>query len=47
MVDGLMRETISNVVSNDSLENLMLNDSTTKDENPEVAMCTQLLKASP
>jgi len=34
VVSGLIRETISNVVSNDSLEHLMMNDSTTEDENP-------------
>jgi len=34
VVDGLIRKTISNVVSNDSLEHLLLNDNTTKDENP-------------
>jgi len=38
---------MSNPGSNDPLENLMLNDSTTKDESPEVAMCAQLLEASP
>jgi len=36
-----------NLDSNDLLEHLMLNDSTTKDENPKVAMCAQLLEASP
>jgi len=46
VVDGLMRETVSNVFSNDSLEHLLLNDSTTEDENPEVAMCAQYLEAS-
>ena len=38
-VDGLIRETVSNVVSNDCLEHVLLNDSTTKDENRKVAMC--------
>jgi len=38
VVDGLIWETVSNVVSNDSLQHLMLNDSITKDENPEVAI---------
>ena len=47
MVDGLIRETVCNLDSNDPLERLMLNDSTTKDENPKVAMCAQLLEASP
>ena len=47
VVDGLIRETVSNVVSNDSLEHVLLHDSTTKDENPEVAMCAQYLEASP
>jgi len=36
--DGLIRETVSDIDSNDSLEHLMLNDSTTKDENLEIAM---------
>jgi len=43
VVDGLILETASNVASNDSLENLLLNDSTTKDENPEVAMSSKVL----
>jgi len=47
VVDSLMWKTVSNVVSNDSLEYLMLNDSTNKDENPEVALCAQYLEASP
>ena len=47
VVDGLIRKTISNVVSNDSLDHLMSNDSTTRDENPEVAMYAQYLEASP
>ena len=46
-IDGLIREIVSNVVSNDPLEYLMLNDSITKDKNPEVAICTQYLEASP
>ena len=36
-----------NLDSNDPLEHLMLNNSTTKDENPKVAKCAQLLEASP
>ena len=47
VVDGLIRKIVSNVVSNDSLEYLLLNDSTPKDENLEVAMCVQYLEASP
>ena len=47
VVDGLIWETVSNLNSNDPLEHLMFNDSTTEDENPEVAMCAQLLEASP
>jgi len=47
VVDGLMRETISNVVSNDSIKHLLFNDSTTEDENLEVAMCAQYLEISP
>jgi len=39
----LIWETISNGVSNGSLEHLMLNDSINKDENPEVATCAQYL----
>jgi len=45
VVDGLIRETISNLNSNDPLKHLLLNDSTTKDENPNVAMCAQILEA--
>ena len=47
VVDGLIWEIVSNVVSNDFLEHLMLNDSITKDENLEVAMCAQYLEVSP
>jgi len=47
VVDGLIRETISNVVSNNFLEHVLLHDSTIKDENPEIAMCAQYLEASP
>ena len=47
VVDGLIRKTMCNRRSNNPLEHLMLNNSTTKDENPEVAMCAQLLDASP
>jgi len=46
VVDGLILETVSNVVSNDYLEHVLLNDSTTKDENLEEAMCAQFLEAS-
>jgi len=38
---------MSNLDSNNPLEHLMLNDSITENENPEVAMCAQLLEASP
>ena len=38
---------MSNINSNDLLEHLMLNNSTTKDKNPEIAECAQLLEASP
>jgi len=47
VVDGLIRETVSNVVSNDCLEHVLLHDSTSEDENPKVAMCAQFLEASP
>jgi len=47
VVDGLIRKTTSNINSNDPLEHLMLNNSTTKDENPKVAECDKLLEASP
>ena len=46
VLDGLIWETVSNINSNDPLEHLMLNNSTIKDENPEVAKCAQLLEAS-
>jgi len=38
---------VSNINSNDPLDHLILNNRTTKDENPEVAECAQLLEASP
>ena len=47
VVDGLIWETTSNIDSNDPLEHLILNDSTAKDENSKVAICAQLLEASP
>jgi len=47
VVDGLIRETISNLNSNDPFKHLMLNNRTTKDENPDVAEYDQLLEASP
>ena len=46
VIDGLIWETVTNIVYNDALKNLLLNDSTTKDENPKVAMCGQYLEAS-
>jgi len=46
VVDALTRETMSNLNSNDYLEHLMLNDSTTKDENPKVTLCAQYLEDS-
>jgi len=47
VVDSLIRETISNINSNNLLKPLMLNNSTTEDENPELAEYAQLLEASP
>jgi len=42
-----MRETAFNLDPKDQFEHLMLNNSTTKDENPEVAKCAPLQEASP
>ena len=47
LADGLIWETVSNNNSNDPLEHLMVNNTTTKDGNPEVAECAQLLGTSP
>jgi len=47
VVDGLVRETISNHESGDPLEHCMLNDSSTKDANPKVAIYAQISEASP
>jgi len=47
MIDSLIQETASNINSNHPLEHLTLNNSTTEDENPEVAEYAQLLEASP
>lgn len=47
MVDSLVWETISNHESNDPIKHYMLNNRSTKDANPEVAMSAQFLKASP
>jgi len=41
------RETISSHDFNDPLEQCLLNNSTTKDENPKVVICPQFLEASP
>jgi len=46
VVDSLIQETVFNLDSNDPFEHLMLNNSTTKDENPELAKCAQLPEAS-
>jgi len=46
VVDCLIRETVSNISSHDPLEHLMLNNNTTKDENPEVAKFAKLLETS-
>ena len=47
VVDGLIPNTISNLDSNDPLAHLMLSNSTSKDENLDVAECAQLLEVSP
>ena len=47
LVDSLGHKTVSNNVSDDPLEHCLLNDGTTQDENPEVAMCAEFLEASP
>jgi len=47
VVIGLVWETISNYESDGPLEHYMLNDSFTKDANPEVAVCAQFSEASP
>ena len=47
VVDRLVREDVINYVSSDLLEHCMLNDGTTKDENPEVVMCAPFLEVSP
>ena len=38
---------MSSLDSNDLFEHLMLNNSTTKDENPKAVECAHLLEASP
>ena len=47
VVDGLIWETVSILNSNDLLEHLMLNNSTTEDENLDVLEYAQLMEASP
>ena len=47
VVDGLVWKTISNHESDDPLAHCMLTDRSTKGVSPEVAMCAQLLEASP
>ena len=46
MIDNLVREEFTNYVSYDPFEHGVLNDGTSKDENPEVAMSAQVFKAS-
>jgi len=46
VVDSLVWEAISNYEFDNPLEHCMLNDSSTKDANPEVTMCAQFLEAS-
>jgi len=47
VIDNLVREEVTNRVSSDPLDHRMLNDHTSKGENPEVAMCTHFLEVSP
>ena len=47
VVNSLVREIFLNHESDDPLEHCMVNDSSTKDANPEVAMCAQFLEVSP
>ena len=47
MINSLVQETLCNHDSNKPLKQCLLNDSFTKDENPEVAMCALFFKASP
>jgi len=46
-MDSLVQKTFSSNDFHDPLERCLLNDGTTWDENPEVAMCAQFLEASP
>ena len=47
VIDNLVREEVPNHVSSDPLEHFILNDGTSKDENPEVAICAHFFKAFP
>jgi len=47
VVDRLIQEIAYNIDSNDPLKHLMLNNSTTGDENPEVAEFAKLFETSP
>ena len=38
MIDNLERKEVTNYISSEYLEHYMLNDSTSKDENPKVGM---------
>jgi len=46
MINSLAWETITNYYPNDPRKHCILNDSTTKDENPKVEACAQFLEAS-
>jgi len=47
VVDSLVWETISKLESDGPLENCMMNNSSTKDANPKIAMSAQFLEAYP
>ena len=40
VIDDLVREQVGNHISGDPLEYCMLNDSTSKNKNPEVVVCS-------
>ena len=46
VIDTLVWKIVTNYDSNDPLKHCILNDRTTKEENFEVPMCAQFLKAS-
>jgi len=47
VIDNYVKEEVTNHIFSDPFELCILNDSTSRDQNPEVAICAKFLEASP